>query len=70
MKTDSQLQQDVSAEMKWEPSVAKKISVEVQGSGVTLAGTAQSWAERETATNSAWGTRGVFNVVDKLRLSS
>jgi len=48
---------------------AKKISVEVQGADVTLAGTVQSWAERETATNSAWGTPGVFNVVDKMRLS-
>jgi osmotically-inducible protein OsmY len=48
---------------------ARKISVGVQGSEVTLSGTVHNWAERETATNSAWGTPGVRNVVDKLTLS-
>ena len=48
---------------------AKKISVSVSGSEVTLTGTVHSWAERETATTSAWGTPGVLNVVDKMTLS-
>jgi osmotically-inducible protein OsmY len=47
---------------------AKKIHVEVQGSDVTLTGTVHNWAERETATNSAWGTPGVRNVHDKMTL--
>lgn len=126
MKTDSQLQQDVSAELKWEPSVhaarigvevkdgvvtlasqvdsysekwnaeraaqrvaggkavksdieaalkrtsiadAKKISVAVHGSDVTLSGTVHGWDERDAATNSAWGTPGVRNVVEMMTLS-
>ena len=39
MKTDSQLQKDVLAELKWEPSVnAAQIGVEVKDGVVTLAG--------------------------------
>ena len=49
-------------------SDAKKIHVEVRGSDVTLTGKVQSWAERETATTSAWGTPGVRSVVDKMTL--
>lgn len=49
---------------------AKQITVAVRGADVTLSGTVHSWAERETATNSAWGTPGVRNVVDLLTLAS
>ena len=49
-------------------SDAKKIHVEVRGSDVTLTGKVQSWAERETATTSAWATPGVRSVVDKMTL--
>ncbi len=39
MKTDSQLQQDVMAELKWEPAVhATQIGVQVKDGVVTLAG--------------------------------
>ena len=48
---------------------AKKISVAVHGADVTLSGTVHSWDERETATNSAWGTPGVRNVVDMMTLA-
>jgi len=48
---------------------AKKISVAVHGSDVTLSGTVQSWDERDTATNSVWGTPGVRNVIDKMTLA-
>ena len=48
---------------------AKKISVAVHGSDVTLSGTVHSWGERDTATNSAWGTPGVHNVVDMMTLA-
>jgi osmotically-inducible protein OsmY len=47
---------------------AGKISVDVRGADVTLTGTVSSWFERELATNSAWGTPGVRNVVDKMTL--
>ncbi|MES1264187.1 MAG: BON domain-containing protein [Variovorax sp.] len=45
------------------------MSVDVHGAEVTLTGTVHNWAERETATTSAWGTPGVLNVVDKMTLS-
>lgn len=48
---------------------AGKISVAVHGTDVTLSGQVQSWADRETATNAAWGTPGVTNVVDMLTLA-
>jgi len=48
---------------------AKKISVAVHGSDVTLSGTVHSWDERDTATNSVWGTPGVRNVIDKMTLA-
>jgi len=47
---------------------AKKISVQVDGTEVTLTGTVHSYAERQLATNSAWGTPGVRNVVDDMTL--
>jgi osmotically-inducible protein OsmY len=50
-------------------SDARKISVDVHGTDITLSGSVHSWADRETATNSAWGTPGVTNVVDMLTLS-
>jgi len=47
---------------------ARQISVEVHGAEVTLGGTVHNWAEREAASNSAWGTPGVRTVVDEMRL--
>ena len=48
---------------------ARKISVAVHGSDVTLSGSVHSWDERDTATHSAWGTPGVRNVVDMMTLT-
>jgi osmotically-inducible protein OsmY len=48
---------------------ARKISVEVQGSDVTLTGSVHSWSERDLARDSAWGSPGVRNVVDKMTVS-
>lgn len=47
---------------------ASEIVVEVENGGVTLTGHVHSWAERELATNSAWGTVGVHHVVDRMTL--
>lgn len=47
---------------------AKKISVSIDGSKVTLTGKVKSWTERETATTSAWGTPGVRSVIDEMTL--
>jgi osmotically-inducible protein OsmY len=48
---------------------AQNIAVTVHGTDVTLSGTVHNWAERETATNSAWSTPGVRNVVDMMTLA-
>ncbi|WAT83014.1 BON domain-containing protein [Delftia acidovorans] len=58
MKTDTQLQKDVMAELKWEPSVhASQIGVEVKDGVVTLAGEVSSYLEK-------WGAeRAVQRVV-------
>ena len=64
MKTDSQLQQDVIAELKWEPSVhAEQIGVEVKDSVVTLAGQVASFAEKWAAENAAQRVAGVTALV-------
>ena len=47
---------------------ANKIHVDVHGSDITLTGKVQSWAEREAATRSAWGTPGVCHVIDKMTM--
>jgi osmotically-inducible protein OsmY len=48
---------------------AKKIAVTVKGNDVTLTGSVHTWAERDLARNSAWGTPGVRNVVDNITVS-
>ena len=60
MKTDSQLQQDVLAELKWEPSVnAAHIGVEVKDGIVTLAGHVGTYAEKYDAEHAAQRVAGV-----------
>jgi osmotically-inducible protein OsmY len=60
MKTDAQLQQDVIAELKWEPSVnAAQIGVEVKDGVVTLAGHVSSYAEKYDAERAAQRVAGV-----------
>lgn len=60
MKTDKQLQQDVIAELDWEPSVnAAQIGVEVKDGIVTLAGHVDSYAEKWDAEHAAQRVAGV-----------
>lgn len=63
MKTDTQLQEDVLAELKWEPSVnAADIGVEVKDGIVTLAGQVRNFAEKwaaEHATQRVSGVKGL-----------
>jgi osmotically-inducible protein OsmY len=60
MKTDSQLQQDVMAELDWEPAVhAARIGVEVKDGVVTLAGQVDSYAEKWHAERAAQRVSGV-----------
>ena len=60
MKTDSQVQQDVIAELEWEPSVSSsQIGVEVKDGVVTLAGHVGSYAEKWEAERAAQRVSGV-----------
>ena len=60
MKTDKQLQQDVVAELSWEPSInAAQIGVEVKDGIVTLAGHVGSFAEKWEAEVAAQRVAGV-----------
>jgi len=60
MKTDAQLQQDVIAELNWEPSVnAAQIGVEVKDGIVTLAGHVDSYAGKYDAERAAQRVAGV-----------
>ena len=60
MKTDSQLQQDVMAELKWEPAVhAAQIGVEVKDGVVTLAGEVGSFGEKWNSERAAQRVNGV-----------
>jgi osmotically-inducible protein OsmY len=49
---------------------ANKISVQVDGSAVTLTGTVSSWSERDSARESAWGAPGVMRVNDNMTVAA
>jgi len=63
MKSDTQLQQDVLAELQWEPAVnAAHIGVQVSDGIVTLAGHVESYGEKwhaEEATQRVTGVKGL-----------
>lgn len=67
MKTDAQLQQDVMAELKWEPSIgAANIGVEVKDGVVTLAGHVDSYGEKWDAERAAQRVSGVKGLAVEL----
>lgn len=60
MKSDTQLQQDVLEELKWEPSVnAADIGVEVKDGVVTLAGHVSNYSEKWGAERAAQRVSGI-----------
>ncbi len=60
---------DIEAALKRRAAAdSKAIAVDVKGGDVTLTGTVHSWAERDLATRSAWGSSGVRKVVDKMTM--
>ena len=60
MKTDTQLQSDVIAELSWEPSInAEDIGVEVKDGIVTLAGHVGTYAEKIDAERATMRVSGV-----------
>ncbi|WP_420991471.1 BON domain-containing protein [Cupriavidus sp. 30B13] len=60
MRTDTQLQRDVMAELRWESSInAAQIGVEVSDGVVTLAGHVGSFAEKHSAERAVQRVKGV-----------
>lgn len=69
MKTDSQIQQDVMDELRWEPSVdATHIGVTVGDGVVTLMGDVPSFAEKMAAERAAMRVQNVRAVVEKIEV--
>jgi len=69
MKTDTQLQQDVMAELQWEPSVhAAQIGVEVRRGVVTLVGQIDSYSEKWRAEHAAQRVSGLKAMTSELRV--
>jgi len=67
MKTDTQIQRDVLAELKWEPSInAAQIGVEVKEGIVTLEGKVNSYSEKWDAERAAQRVSGVKALAIKL----
>lgn len=69
MKSDSQLQHDVSEELKWDPAVtASHIGVEVREGTVTLSGEVSSFAEKWNAERAAQRVSGVHGLAVDLKI--
>jgi osmotically-inducible protein OsmY len=67
MKSDSQLQQDVLAELRWEPAVnAAHVGVEVTQGVVTLRGYVATCSEQWDAERAAQRVAGVRGMVDEI----
>jgi len=70
MKTDNQLQQDVMAELEWEPSVpSSRIGVEVKDGVVTLTGEVDSYVEKWNAERATQRVAGVKALAINLQVT-
>ena len=69
MKTDTELQQDVMNELKWEPAVkASDIGVGVTGGVVTLSGYVDSYYKKRAAEQAAARVFGVKGVAEEIQV--
>ena len=69
MSQDSQLQSDVLAELKWEPSVnAAHIGVSASGGVVTLAGHVENYMQKSAAETAARRVKGVKGIAEELEV--
>lgn len=67
----SAVKSDIEAALKRRAHTdANAIGVSVKGQAVTLTGKVHSWSERELAATSAWGTAGVYQVINNIELIS
>jgi osmotically-inducible protein OsmY len=69
MKTDSQLQQDVMAQLKWEPRLrAAEIGVSAKDGVITLTGTVDSYLKKSEAEDAVKKVAGVKAAVEKIEV--
>jgi osmotically-inducible protein OsmY len=70
MKTDTELQQDVMNQLKWEPTIhAAEIGVAVKNGVVTLSGNVDTYAKRLAAEHAAKRVYGVKAVVEEIKVT-
>ena len=68
-KTDTQIQQDVLRELRWDHRVAEtEVGVEVHDGIVTLTGTVDSFAKKLAAREAAHRVAGVLDVADDVEV--
>jgi osmotically-inducible protein OsmY len=66
-KADSEIQQDVLRELKWDTRVEETdVGVEVDAGVVTLSGTVSSWGKRHAAAEAAHRVRGVLDIANDI----
>lgn len=69
MKTDKELQQDVMAELKWQPGIVEtEIGVGVKDGIVTLSGNVDTYGEKGMASAAASRVFGVKAVADEIKV--
>jgi osmotically-inducible protein OsmY len=69
MRTDTQLQQDVMNELKWEPTLhAAEIGVGVKDGVVTLSGNVDSYARKAAAEHAVKRVAGVKAVAEEIKV--
>jgi osmotically-inducible protein OsmY len=69
LKSDTILKEDVTAELKWEPSIKESgIGVSVKDGVVTLTGSVDSYSEELSAWNAASRVLGVKAVADEIKV--
>ena len=70
MKTDAQIKDDVTEELRWDPQIsdADAIGVGVEDGAVTLSGKVPSYAEKLAAAQAAERVNGVKAVANELKV--
>ena len=66
-KSDTDLQQDVLRELKWDARIKETdVGVEVDDGVITLSGTVDSWGKRYAAARAAHRVRGVLDIANDI----
>ncbi len=66
-KTDTDIQQDVLRELKWDTRIKETdVGVEVDHGVITLSGTVDSWGKRYAAAQAAHRVRGVLDIANDI----